>query len=92
MFRFHFPIKPLFWGTFIQLTPMFKSHIVPPLPRKQVHIIFLSVTSIEWTPLFSGTSVLVLRLSPEWRIHCIMFVSVTSVVGTPLLWGHLAWS
>ena len=39
-----------------------------------------------------GTSVLVLRLSLTWRIHCIMFVSVTSVEWTPLFRGHLVWS
>ena len=34
MFRCHFTIKPLFWDTFIQGTPSFKSHIVPPAPPK----------------------------------------------------------
>ena len=58
-------------------------------------IMFVSVTSVEWTPLFRGHLAwpwgypLTLLL---WRIHCIMFVSVTSVKGTPLFRGHLAWS
>ena len=34
MFRCHFTIKALFWDTFIQGTPSFKSHIVPPAPPK----------------------------------------------------------
>ena len=58
-------------------------------------IMFVSLTSVEWTPLFRGHLAwpwgypLTLLL---WRIHCIMFVSVTSVKGTPLFRGHLAWS
>ena len=83
MFRCHFPIKPLFWGTFIQVTPSFKSHIVPPLPQKQVHIIFLSVTSTEWTPLFRGqlSWSLVCPLNGESTVLCLYQL--------PLLKGHL---
>ena len=83
MFRCHFPIKPLFWGTFFQVTPSFKSHIVPPLPQKQVHIIFLSVTSTEWTPLFRGqlSWSLVCPLNGESTVLCLYQL--------PLLKGHL---
>ena len=48
MLRCHFTIKPLFWDTFIQGTPSFKSHIVPPAPPNQVHIIFYQL------PLLNG--------------------------------------
>ena len=54
MLRCHFTIKPLFWDTFIRGTPSFKSHIVPPAPPEASSYNLVSVTSIEWTPVFRG--------------------------------------
>ena len=45
-------VEPLFWDTSIQGIPLLRGHKV--WSRKNVHIIFVSVTSFEGTPLFKG--------------------------------------
>ena len=45
-------VEPLLWNTFIQRSPPFKGRKLRSL--KNVHMIFVFVTSIEGTPLFRG--------------------------------------
>ena len=45
-------MKSLFWDNSILGTPPFRGHKL--WSRKNAHIIFVSVTSIEGTPLFRG--------------------------------------
>ena len=45
-------VEPLLWNTFIQRSPLFKGRKLR--SRKNVHMIFVFVTSIEGTPLFRG--------------------------------------
>ena len=45
-------VEPFPWDTFIQRSPPFKGHKLR--SRKNVHMIFVFVTSIEETPLFRG--------------------------------------
>ena len=72
--------------TIVQVT-----HCSPAPPKASSYNLFISY--LYWMDTsIQGTAVLVLSLSLEWRIHCIMFVSVTSVEGTPPFRGHLAWS
>ena len=67
MFRCHFTLKPLFWNPFIQGTPSFKSHIVSPLPP-QASSCNLFISYLYWMGTsIQGTSVLILRLSSEWK-------------------------
>ena len=49
---FSITVEALLWDTSIQGTPPFKGKKF--WSRKNVHIIFVSVTSIEGTPLFRG--------------------------------------
>ena len=55
------------WNTPIQGTPLFRRHKI--LSRKNVHIIFVSVTSIEETPLFRGKGHFVWVLKPWFNLH-----------------------
>ena len=45
-------VEPLLWDTSIQGTPPFRGHKI--WSRKNVHIIFVSVTSVVGAPLFRG--------------------------------------
>ena len=65
-------------------TPLFRGHKM--WSRKNVHIIFVSVNSIEGTPLFRG-----LKMWSRKNVH-IIFVSVNSIEGTHLFRGHKMWS
>ena len=58
-------VETLFWDTFIQGTPPFRGHKI--WSGKNVHIIFIFVTSIEGTPLFKGKGTLFLE--PPSRRH-----------------------
>ena len=51
-------VELLLWDTSIQGTPPFRGHKIWSL--KNVHIIFIFVTSVEETPLFRGKGTLFL--------------------------------
>ena len=91
--RFAFSDKTFCFVVILQLNLSFgilffrghhhSSHtLFPLLPQKQVHIIFLSISSIEWTPLFRG------HLS--WSLGCPLLggSTVLCLYQLPLLNGH----
>ena len=92
--RFAFSGKTFCFVVILQLNlsfgiPFFRGHhhsshtLFPLLPQKQVHIIFLSISSIEWTPLFRG------HLS--WSLGCPLHggSTVLCLYQLPLLNGLL---
>ena len=76
-------VEPLLWYSSIQGTPPLREHRI--WSQKNVQIIFVFVTSIEETPLLSGTQ----NLLPQKCSHKLCFVS--SIEGTPLFRGQKIW-
>ena len=62
-----FTVEPLLWDTSILGTPPFWVHKI--WSRKNVHIFFVSVTSIEGTPIFSGKGHIFGVPKPGFNLH-----------------------
>ena len=60
-------VEPLHWETTIQGTPPCRGHKI--WSRKNFHAIFVSVTSIEGTPLFRGKGHFFWVSKPVFNLH-----------------------
>ena len=60
-------VEPNLWDTSIQETPPFRGHKI--WCPKNVHIIFVFVSSIEGTPLFMGKGLFFWILKPGFNLH-----------------------
>ena len=60
-------VEPLLWDTSIQETPPFRGHKI--WSQKNAVIIFVSITSIEGTPLFRGKEHVIRVPKPGFNLH-----------------------
>ena len=59
--------EPLLWDTSILGTPPSRGQKI--WPRKNVHIIFVSIISVGWTPLFRGKGHFLWVPKPGFNLH-----------------------
>ena len=77
-------VEPLLWDTFIQGAPSFKGHKI--WSRKNVHIIFVFVTSFEGTPLFRGKGHCFWVPKPGFNLHSGDTLALTTKIVDKFKW------